>query len=135
MDIEFFSPDLVIYHYHPKTHLTWEMILEVYEKTNQLIGYKPCFMCSVIGSGVTIEKEAREKGTSQEMHRYTKAAAIVQNSLAHRILANFVIRVQRPPAPTKAFNKLEDALKWFEKLRKLEQKNHIKDNERKQMIL
>lgn len=115
--IEYYQPDLVIYHYKPKIHLTWEMVKHVAELTNSMIEFKPCFMCSVIGSGLTIEKEVRENGTRPEMQQYTLASAIVQNSLAHKILANFIIKIQRPIAPTKSFTKLQDALDWFESFR------------------
>jgi len=115
--IEFFEPDMVVYHYKPDIHLTWPMVQQVAKETNALINYIPCFMCSIIGAGLTVEKEVREKGTKPDMLAYTKASAIVQNSLAHRIIANFIIRVQRPPVPTKAFNNQEEALAWFDKLR------------------
>jgi len=122
VDIEFHPPDLVVYHYHPKIHLTWPMLQQVAEVTNKLIDYKPCYMCSVIGYGLTIEKEARENGTRPEVQKYTKAAAMVLNSLAHRILANFIIRIQRPPVVTRSFNNMPDALAWIGKLRDLEKK-------------
>jgi len=115
--IEFFEPDLVVYNYKPGIHLTWLMVQQVAKETNEMINYKPCYMCSIVGEGLTIEKEVREHGTKAEMLTYTKASAIVQNSLAHRIIANFIIRVQRPPVPTRAFNNKEDALAWFDKLR------------------
>lgn len=135
VQISFYAPDVVIYNYQPKVHLTFEMILEVFHKTNELINYQPCFMCGLIGSGITIEKEVREKGTTPEMLRYTKATAIVQNSLAHRILANFIIRVQRPPVITKAFTSLEDALNWFDKLRDLENQSNFKKKDQGQLVL
>jgi hypothetical protein len=124
--IEFYAPDVVLYHYQPKIHLTWEMVLEVYHKTNAMINYIPCYMGAIVGAGLTIEKEVRELGTTQEMLKYTKASAIVQNSLAHRILANFVIRVQRPMVPTRAFTDITDALNWFDKLRELEKNAELK---------
>jgi hypothetical protein len=135
VQIEFYTPDVVLYHYQPKTHLTWAMILEVYERTNEIIDYKPCYMCGIIGAGITIEKEVRERGTSPEMLKYTKATAIVQNSLAHRILANFIIRVQRPTVITKAFTETSDALTWFDKLRELEKKTDSKRKDQNQLVL
>lgn len=122
VDVSFYAPDLVIYRYHPNIHLTWEMVVELANQTNAMIGYKPCYMCAVIGQGLTIEKEVREKGSTPEMLRYTKASAIVQNSLAHRILANFIIRVQRPIVPTRSFSKVEDAIAWFDHFKDLEKR-------------
>ena len=135
MQIEFYAPDVVLYHYRPKIHLTWDMVLEVYHKTNAMINYTPCYMAVVVGAGLTIEKEVRELGTSPEMLKYTKASAIIQNSLAHRILANFVIRVQRPAVATKAFTDSKDALKWFDKLREIENKKELKRKNQNQLVL
>ena len=119
--IEFYAPDLVVYYYKPYTNLTWPMLQQVARETNELTDYKKCYMCSVIGEGLTIEREARDKGTKPDIQAYTKAAAIVQNSLAHRIIGNFIIRVQRPVAPTKLFNRLDEALEWLRRLRLQEQ--------------
>ncbi len=94
------------------------MIKELAENNNRMINFRPCYMCSIIGQGLTIEKEAREKGTDPELQKYTLASAIVQDSLAHRILGNFIITVQRPTVPTKLFTSTQDALKWFDELRK-----------------
>lgn len=119
--IEFYAPDLVLYHYKPQTHLTWPMLQQVAKEANELTGYKKCYMCSVIGEGLTIDKEARDNGTKPEIQAYTKAAAIVLNSLAHRIIANFIVKVQRPPVPTRSFNTLEDGLGWLNRLKIQEQ--------------
>lgn len=91
-------------------------------------------MVAVVGAGLTIEKEVRELGTTQEMLKYTKASAIVQNSLAHRILANFVIRVQRPTVATRAFTDITDALNWFDKLRELEKNAGLKRKNSNQLV-
>jgi len=121
-DIEFHAPDLVIYYYHDKIHLTWEMLQEIAKVTNEMTGYKLCYMCTVVAPGLTVEKEAREKGTNPEIQKYTKAGAIVQNSLAHRILGNFIIKVQRPPVPTRLFSSVSEAMSWFSKMREAEEK-------------
>ena len=123
VDIEYYAPDLVIYYYHDKINLTWEMLLEIASVTNKMTGYTKCYMCTVVAPGLTIEKEAREKGTNPEIQKYTKAGAIVQNSLAHRILGNFIIKVQRPPVPTRLFSSVSDALNWFKKMREAERKD------------
>ena len=135
VELEYLAPDVVILTYMPKIHLTWDMTLEVFKATNKLTGNKACYMCSVIGNGLTIEKEVREKGVTPEMLKYTKAAAIVQNSLAHKLLANFIIRVQRPQSITKAFSTKEAALKWFDELRDLENKNLGNKTSKGQLML
>jgi hypothetical protein len=39
--------------------------------------------------------------------------AILVNSLAYRILANFFIRFDKPPVPTKMFNSRKEAIDWL----------------------
>ncbi|MBR9833253.1 hypothetical protein GYB57_14000 [bacterium] len=39
--------------------------------------------------------------------------AILVNSLAYRIMANFFIRFDKPPVPTKLFNSRKEAIDWL----------------------
>lgn len=94
------------------------MIKVVLEHTSKLINSNACYTCSIIGQGLTVEKEAREKASEPEFQKYTLASAIVHNSLAHKILGNFIVTVQRPAVATKLFTSTQDALKWFDELRK-----------------
>jgi len=41
------------------------------------------------------------------------AEAFLINSLANLLIANFYIKFNRPPNPTKVFNNLESALEWL----------------------
>lgn len=60
-----------------------------------------------------VSKEAREYGGENELGKLRKAMAIVVKSMAHRLLANFFINVNKPPTPTKVFNDKEKALEWL----------------------
>ena len=70
-------------------------------------------ICSIIPRDLTITKEAREYGSTKEANPYTAATAIVLSSLAHRILGNFIMRVQRPHMPFRLFANSDEALKWL----------------------
>lgn len=61
----------------------------------------------------TISEEARVYAASKESHKFTKANAIVINSLATRIGANFFIRFNKPVKPTRVFNTVNDAILWL----------------------
>lgn len=39
--------------------------------------------------------------------------ALLVNSLAYRIIANFFIRFDKPPVPTKMFNSRKEAIDWL----------------------
>lgn len=48
---------------------------------------------------------------------YTRAAAIVLNSLPIRLTASFFIKFQKPRFPTRIFDSREKAIEWFEELK------------------
>lgn len=63
--------------------------------------------------GLDVEKDVREWGVTEEANKYTIASAVVCNSLAHRLLGNFFIKVQKPLRPTKMFSSEEEAIVWL----------------------
>lgn len=60
-----------------------------------------------------ISAEARRFSAEEEGLKYTLVNAIVVNSMAIRIGANFYIRFNKPVRPVKIFNKVESALEWL----------------------
>ncbi len=65
--------------------------------------------------GFTLSKEAREKA-KLEINPSVSAYAIVASNLAYRIIANFVLKVNRPKVPFKLFGSIADAVKWLKAL-------------------
>lgn len=65
-----------------------------------------------------ISNEARNFGTSSEFSGMLKAMAIVVDSPATRILANFYMRFNRPHTPTRVFSDDKIAKAWLLTLRK-----------------
>jgi hypothetical protein len=68
---------------------------------------------------VTITKEARELGASKEMAKDACAMAIMINSMAIRIFANFFIKFNKPMRPTKLFTDRDAAILWLKEQYKL----------------
>lgn len=75
---------------------------------------------------VSITKEAREE--TNHPNRYTQciAQAIVVNSLATRLLGNFMVRVLSSHCPQKIFQSRENALEWLEKQYTLHVEEQVK---------
>ncbi len=68
----------------------------------------------VIGSEfANIDSEAREYMASDESTQYSIAEAYVIRSLAHKILANFYLKVNKPGVPTKFFSDAKLAEEWL----------------------
>lgn len=67
--------------------------------------------------GVSITKEARDNAIKIEEASAVCAVAVVADSLAYKLIANFYLKVNRPKSPYAAFTKLEDAIQWLQKYR------------------
>jgi hypothetical protein len=68
---------------------------------------------NLVPESLNLTKEAREFGIKKEVNQYTSASAIVLSSLAHRILGNFIMKVQKPAMPFKLFTSEEVASEWL----------------------
>ena len=62
---------------------------------------------------VYVTPEARIHGARKEFQLNLVAQAIFVTSLANRIVGNFIIRFNKPYAPTKLFSDKESALEWL----------------------
>jgi hypothetical protein len=68
----------------------------------------------VIGAPfANIDKDAREFMASAQNTQYASAEAFVINSLGHKILANFYLKVNKPGIPTRFFNEQVAAEEWL----------------------
>jgi hypothetical protein len=61
---------------------------------------------------VSITKEARELAASREMAKDVAAMALIVNTMATRILANFYLKVNKPMRPTRMFTDMQKAIEW-----------------------
>jgi uncharacterized Fe-S cluster-containing protein len=68
-----------------------------------------------------VSKESREWGSTAEAQKNMVAQAIVVNSLANRLIGNFIIQFHKPIAKTRLFSDEKSALQWLR-----DQKNNIK---------
>lgn len=65
------------------------------------------------GTNVTFTKEARDYGSKMEPLQPFLSFAIVANTTAYRLLANFYFQFHKPAMPYKVFRNEQDALKWL----------------------
>jgi len=62
---------------------------------------------------VVVSKESREWGSKPEAQKNMIAQAIVVDSLANRIVGNFIIKFHKPIAKTRLFSDEKSALAWL----------------------
>lgn len=73
--------------------------------------YDNCYLLSIGSTLTSIESDAREFG---EHHNFpVKAEGFVINSLAQKILADFLVRFGKKEYPVKVFYKEPEARKWL----------------------
>lgn len=96
-------------------HLEAKDIRIIHEEKIKLVGSKKHVVLLIAGRYSTISLEARELSASSEMTGNRVAIAIIARSIAHRLVGNFFIRVNKPPGNTRIFSSKERATKWLEK--------------------
>jgi hypothetical protein len=68
---------------------------------------------SIGGRYTTFSQDALKDSTNPQHFIYTYADAFVTKSTHQRLLANFYVKIKRPPVPTRYFEKTEEAVAWL----------------------
>jgi hypothetical protein len=103
---------------HENASLEKSDLVAINDAKNKLVGGNRYTVLFVPGKFASITPEARDFSASQEVYRNAIAKAIVVRTIAHRLIGNFFIRFNRPPAPTLIFTDETEALAWLEVMRK-----------------
>lgn len=84
---------------------------------DQLCGSKPHTTVFIAGNYSSLSQEAREYASTKEAYGAAIAKSIVAKSLPTRLMGNFFIRYNNPPAPTRLFKNEEEAVAWLNEMR------------------
>jgi len=88
-------------------------VLDMYEwKSEKLDGAKH-YTVTTPEYGSTVDPEVRNWAQSPERAARIGADAFVVITLAHKLLANFYIKYNKPQHPTKVFSDNDTAMKWI----------------------
>lgn len=63
---------------------------------------------------VSVTKEAKENAIHIEDQSMCGASAVVVDTLAYKLIANFYLKVNKPKRPYKVFSNESDAVKWLQ---------------------
>lgn len=70
------------------------------------------------GLDIAFTPESREYFAASDAHGSVRASqAIILSGLAHKIVANFYLKFNKPACPARIFYNPEDAFSWTDKLR------------------
>lgn len=65
------------------------------------------------GKGTLLDPKARKISSSEEGSIYKKADAFVISSVAQKLIANFIIKAEKPAVPTAFFTNEKEAVEWL----------------------
>lgn len=68
---------------------------------------------------VVVSKESREWGSSEEGQKNMLAQAIIVDSLANKLIGNFIIQFHKPIAKTRLFADEREAIAWLREQKKI----------------
>lgn len=106
---------IIVSEYYGNFELDLDLALEVKNRINDLTGGKRAPQLFIASIDLSVSKEVREWGATEDAYAFATKSAIISNTLGQRIIANFLIKVQRPPRPTRLFSNIDDAVKWLVK--------------------
>ncbi|MEX2379662.1 MAG: hypothetical protein WD530_02900 [Vicingaceae bacterium] len=76
---------------------------------------KPIYGITLPSEGSSADRDCRSYFANCELsQKYTKAMAVIIQSMPHRMLFNFYTQFNRPPAKHRAFEELDNAVEWLE---------------------
>ncbi len=102
---------------HDNQELDVEDIKAMVKAKTELFGLQPHTAIIIPGNYSSISNEARDFASSKEAYEGAIAKTIVAKSLAIRLIGNFFIKYNRPPAPTRLFSNEKDAIRWLNQKR------------------
>lgn len=101
----------------PDVYVELHMVEEVIAFQREILNGEAILVLLDVSAASGITKEASDYTSSKHVEGLQIAMAILISSLPMRLLANFFIKFNKPPAPTKMFNSLDDAIAWLETFR------------------
>ena len=85
---------------------------ENYNSYLKLFGKKPLYFLVIFNVGSDTSREVQNQ-FAKECSSFKEAEAIVVNSLPHKIVANFILKIQKPAHIMQVFNDEQSALDWL----------------------
>jgi hypothetical protein len=104
-----------LYHLHFKKDVVCDIPLQtrLREVFREFVGDAPCKFIFSAEEGLVLTKEAREN--AHVIHKDSRVLyyALVVNSLAYKIVANFYLNVIKPKGHFKMVNTIKEAARWL----------------------
>lgn len=102
-----------IYHVYVKkeSRVTMNVVKQGYRFLNEY-GGGLFYNIFQLDSFSEVDPEVREWAAGNSINRHTIVDAIVITGLGQKIIADFYLKINKPPIPTKVFEELNQAVSW-----------------------
>lgn len=110
--LELDKDGIVELHLYPGKTIQPDKIKEIFETIHSKMPEARRLMVTA-GAGATLNPEARDLVSSQDITNQVVADAIVTEHYAHQMSANFFVRYNQPHRPTRLFKTEEEAREWL----------------------
>lgn len=111
--IAFRSDGIVFVKFGDHELITFEDSVEILQACESYLGDKKAPFLYQIGKYMNVTKEAREFSASPEGLKCSLAEAFILDSIAHRIIADFYLNINKPVVPTKFFKTIPEGEIWL----------------------
>jgi hypothetical protein len=104
---------IVHVYYKAGTEITVTLQIKMLAIFNEITGGKRSLFIFQAAEYCTVNKEARENAVAMENSTPTKATVVYVTTLAHRIIAEFYYKFNKPSQPYKVVSDFSAGIKWL----------------------
>jgi hypothetical protein len=90
-----------------------EDLFEMHAASSRLVSKQRMPTLFMVGKNTSISQDAMKYGATEEATALSAAEAYVIQSIPQKILANFYLRIHKPPVPTRFFDDRKEAEAWL----------------------
>ena len=107
---------IVHVYYYKNVVVDVELQMRILEVFNEITGKKKMNFIFDADDGVIVTPEARDNAIAMEGQTPVLATAVVAKNLAHRLIANFYVKVNKPKGKYKVVKSAEEGANWLNSL-------------------
>lgn len=100
-------------YYKPRTEITVDLQARMMDVLNDITAKQRRPVIYQAGENCTVTKDARENAIRTEHLAPTMASVVYVNNLAHKIIAEFYYKFNKPKQPYKVVSDFDEGIEWL----------------------
>lgn len=111
------SNDIVYVTFKDDCNLDITLQMRLLDYYRDITGGKLMHFMFFAAENVSLSKEARDNAVKIEDQSMLGATAVVVDTLAYKLIANFYLKFNKPKRPYKVFSKEDEAITWLKTIK------------------